>query len=180
MKKMKKNNKGFTLIELLAVIVILAILMTLAVTSMSGYIRDSRKNTYISTANQYLNSIRYSMLNGNYTAPATNSCTIVSMGLVPVDAGSTKSTYGKDYDNNASYVLIYNNAGTYEYYVQMIDAGGNGFRLAEEQTLAKDLVQEGSLSATSEPGVSDFSVPSTAPSGITPTCSSVTAVYPAS
>ena len=34
MVKNKINQKGFTLIELLAVIVILAILMTLAVTSM--------------------------------------------------------------------------------------------------------------------------------------------------
>ena len=61
-----KNRKGFTLIELLAVIIILAILMTLAITAMTGYIRNARKDTFITTAQQYANAARLSFVNNEY------------------------------------------------------------------------------------------------------------------
>ena len=44
--KMKNNKKGFTLIELLAVIVVLAILMLTAGTSVFNLIADARKNNF--------------------------------------------------------------------------------------------------------------------------------------
>ena len=71
------NKRGFTLIELLAVIVILAILMTLAITSMSGVISKAKKDTYVTTALQYSNSIRFKLVNGDYTSPAAGKCTVV-------------------------------------------------------------------------------------------------------
>ena len=43
---MKNNKKGFTLIELLAVIVVLAILMLTAGTSVFNLISDARKNNF--------------------------------------------------------------------------------------------------------------------------------------
>ena len=45
---MKKN--GFTLIELLAVIIILGILMIIAIPSVTKYINDARKDSYIDSA----------------------------------------------------------------------------------------------------------------------------------
>ena len=78
----KLNRKGFTLIELLAVIIILAILMTLAITAMSGYIRDARKDTFVTTAQQYANAVRLSFVNGEYDAslmPARGQCLAVSV-----------------------------------------------------------------------------------------------------
>ena len=62
MEKKRMNQKGFTLIELLAVIVILAILMTLAVTSMQRYINNAKKDTYITTAQQFIDSVRLGIL----------------------------------------------------------------------------------------------------------------------
>ena len=41
-----KNNNGFTLVELLAVIVILSILITLAYTGVSKYLKETRNTTY--------------------------------------------------------------------------------------------------------------------------------------
>ena len=130
------NKRGFTLIELLAVIVILAILMTLAITSMSGVISKAKKDTYVTTALQYSNSIRFKLVNGDYTSPAAGKCTVVPTSLVELDSGKNRSPFDKNYNEALSYIAIYN-SGTaelpkYSYYIQMVDQEGNGFALVEE------------------------------------------------
>lgn len=53
----KLNNKGFTLIELLAVVVILAIVMGIAATSVLTSINNSRKSSLVSTAQNLANTL---------------------------------------------------------------------------------------------------------------------------
>lgn len=53
----KLNNKGFTLIELLAVVVILAIVMGIAATSVLSSINNSRSSTLLSTAQNAANQL---------------------------------------------------------------------------------------------------------------------------
>lgn len=53
----KLNNKGFTLIELLAVVVILAIVMGIAATSVLNSINNSRKSSLVSTAQNLANTL---------------------------------------------------------------------------------------------------------------------------
>lgn len=55
--KRKLNNKGFTLIELLAVVVILAIVMGIAATSVLSSINNSRKSSLYSTAQNAANTL---------------------------------------------------------------------------------------------------------------------------
>lgn len=56
-KRKRLNNKGFTLIELLAVVVILAIVMGIAATSVLSSINNSRKSTLLSTAQNAANQL---------------------------------------------------------------------------------------------------------------------------
>ena len=144
----KLNRKGFTLIELLAVIIILAILMTLAITAMSGYIRGARKDTFVTTAQQYANAVRLSFVNGEYDAskmPAGGECLAVSTNSIALESGSHESPFGQDYSDK-SYVIVFNNTTSgqdkYEYFVQMTDKAGNGFGVLLESSLDGDLVIE--------------------------------------
>lgn len=153
--KKRMNKKGFTLIELLAVIIILAILMTLAITAMSGYIRGARKDTFVTTAQQYANSVRLSFVNGEYAAtvmPSRGQCLAVSTNTVALESGSHESPFGQAYSDN-SYIIILNDTTSgqdkYEYFVQMSDAAGNGFGVLQESTLDGDLVIEKDVSSQS-------------------------------
>lgn len=152
---MKKgmNKKGFTLIELLAVIIILAILMTLAITAMSGYIRGARRDTFVTTAQQYANAVRLSFVNGDYASdkmPTYGECLAVSTNKVALESGSHESPFNSDYSDE-SFVIIYNNstagADSYQYFVQMSDDANNGFGVLNENGLDGDLVKEQAVTA---------------------------------
>lgn len=163
MKKNRINQKGFTLIELLAVIVILAILMTLAVTSMQRYINNARRDTYITTAQQFLDSVRLGVTNGEYDTPDIGACTVVAISNIETTTGTKQSPYGKAYDDNKSYVVVYNSAGAgsetkLDYYMAMNDSLDNGFVLTKESSLKRGIVfarnstEAGKITAVSATG----------------------------
>ena len=155
-----KDKKGFTLIELLAVIVILAILMVLAVTGMTTVMNNARKDTFVTNALQYMNTVRTNMLSGEYDSAIggsnlnDNVCLIVYLGGIELDSGSVNSPFGYEYAGADNYVLIEGSStGNYNYYMQMIDRNNNGFSLTSHTALsdtgaARDLVQMGNATKT--------------------------------
>ena len=166
-KRMKRrmNRKGFTLIELLAVIIILAILMTLAITAMSGYITNAEKDTFITTAQSYAGSARLSFVNGDYEQIGRGECIAVKTSFIPLESGSTESPFGRAYVDNASYVVIRNVASSvgdedkYEYYVQMVDEQGNGFGLMKEADIERNNVIQKDVATKSVPSGSYQTLP---------------------
>ena len=88
-----KNKKGFTLVELLAVIVILALIMGIAVISMSGVIASSRSKTYQETAASVIHGIRNRLMVDN--ASQKSAAYAVTNKLL--ESGGSKSSYGAEF-----------------------------------------------------------------------------------
>lgn len=141
-----KNNKGFTLVELLAVIVILGIIMAIAVPAVSSYINKSRKDAWISSANNFINAVRNKALAGKFSLPVElNEVTVVSLDMIDVDSGKFQSAYDADYVINKSYVIIVNgntrSNPIYQFYFAAQDTKGNYIPLTLEKDLSSKSVK---------------------------------------
>lgn len=162
---MKKLNKsGFTLIELLAVIVILGVIMLIAIPSVSSIIANSKKNTYVSSAQTLITGARnlvlststglpdnswkalsttefnsLSGINNEISTTTYSKAYAIQVKNIAVERGSnTKSAYGLVLDTNLSYVVALvrkDNSSKVDYYIQMRDSGGNAIKLTSEQSL---------------------------------------------
>ena len=132
---MKKN--AFTLVELLAVIVILAVLLTIAVPAVSNYIVSSKKESYVVVMQEYLAAARNLILSEQVKAPLDkNEVTILSFDAIPLEKGTTTSPFGSEWIDSKSYVAVVN-SGTgedphYTYYITSQDQDGYALPMEEE------------------------------------------------
>ena len=131
----KLNKKGFTLIELLAVIVILAILVTVSVPAVTKYLGTARKGTFVTNAQTAISAVRNDVIiNGGISKVYT---------FAEVDAmmesgkGFVKSPYGKEYDKTTSFVRVVFDVSdnTTTYSVCLRDSGGAGIAETLETAL---------------------------------------------
>lgn len=82
-KKKKMNNKGFTLIELLAVITIMGILMMVAIPAVSRTIENSRRDSFATVAQNYINSVRNSVLGDEIECKSSVSTDFKTVSSTP-------------------------------------------------------------------------------------------------
>ena len=143
---MKRINKsGFTLIELLAVIVILAILLGIAIPKVSQYINNSRKESFVSSAKLFIDSVRDDITSELIPAPiGTNDVTIVTIDKIKIEKSNKKSPFGGKYLYNKSYVAVVNvgdgSEPDYKYYFAAQDSKDYAIPLTAEDELESSVV----------------------------------------
>ena len=144
---MKINKKGFTLIEMLAVIVILGLIMSIAVTSVMNYIESSKRKTYISIANQYIAIAGEKFAKQDLVARDSNTVYYVHINNLNTEKGLQKSPYGNWID---AYVVVTIDpkSNDFNYYWTSVD--DKGFRV--------DLVEEANLKVNSIYVSDDFTI----------------------
>ena len=169
------NKKGFTLVELLAVIVILGILITIGTISVSSMISNSRKQTFVDSAKNFIEATRQLAAESPgrfYPQDAGTSNIIYIKGLSVSGAGADKSPYNCEYDYEKSFVRIENTQYGYDFYISLVDKEGHALvnkdgnkylDVKEDQLNVNKIRQDGGVTFDlSEYGIIDLEVtPST-------------------
>ena len=127
-----KNKKGFTLIELLAVIIILGLLMLIAIPSVTAYIDNSRKNSYIDTAKEYIKGATNFINSGEIDAFDPNVVYYIPVSCISLETGGN-SPYGSFDD---AYIAVTYDNDSFKYYWVGTDSSSMGIK---ELTGANDL-----------------------------------------
>lgn len=83
------NKKGFTLVELLAVIVILALIMSIAIISIGGVLDSAKTSTFKETAASIIDGVKKQLLINN---ALTDGDYYFSKGVL--DRGGSESPFG--------------------------------------------------------------------------------------
>lgn len=106
------NQKGFTLIELLAVIVILAIILSIAVPRITSLIDNSKKSSFESNAKMVLNAIRIKVLeNSNFDLTTLNKNTLET--ILNIDSDNYSQVFVRN-DNNGKLYITLKGAGQWD------------------------------------------------------------------
>jgi len=145
-----RNKKGFTLIELLAVIVILAILLAIAIPRVTKYISESRKDSFITTAKEFADTVSKNATSEMYNLPGVGEVTIVSINMIELQKGGDKSAYNGKWINDSSYVAIVN-VGTnvdpkYDYYIALTDSKRYTIPLINQNDIVSNQVVKNTVS----------------------------------
>ena len=145
--KKYKNKKGFTLIELLAVIVILAVLLAIAIPAVTSYINNSKKDSFISNAKFYIDSVRNDNTLADDMPILLTDEKMIRIADINLEKGEKKSAYGNDWVDENSYVVIRNTGSLdfpkYTYYIALEDEKGYCLELTDEASLERGLVKKG-------------------------------------
>ncbi len=121
---MKNKEKGFTLIELLAVIIILGVIMLIAIPSVTKYINDSRKKTYITTTKEIISGARTKVNEGTLEMFNQGATYYIPTSCIKTE-NSSRSPYG---EFTIAYVVVTYHKSGYDYYWTGTDASNMGIK----------------------------------------------------
>ena len=132
------KRRGFTLIELLAVIIILGILMLIAIPSVTTYINNSRKETYVDTVKEVLKGASMLVNSGELEINDPNTTYYVPISVIDTENGEARSPYGKFDD---AYVVITYDGDDYDYFFIGKDEADIGVdKIIKSENLDKDKI----------------------------------------
>lgn len=120
----KLNNKGFTLIELLAVIVILALIVTIAIPGVTKYLQTARKGVYYTNVLTAVSAVKDDV---NYNAITSDKVYSLEEINALLDTKLGQSPFGADYMTTSFIKVSFDLAGNPTYEVCILDYQGNGY-----------------------------------------------------
>ena len=139
-KQTKPKKKAFTLIELLAVIIILGVIMLIAIPSVTRYINDSRKKTYIDTARQYIKGATTLVNSGELEVYDTGVTYYIPNSCIELESGGN-SPFG---EFDSAYIIVTYDNKTYNYYWISRDTSGQGInKVTSSYDLDSKLIKAG-------------------------------------
>ena len=142
-----RDRKGFTLIELLAVIVILALLMAVAIPSVTKYIETSRKEIVVDTIGGYISSITVEVNNRDYQFSTPNTIYAVPLECIELERGGDNpfGEWLQANDNYWAYVLIEYDSDnfSYNYGFTFKDSAGYGLYPTLQDNISKTDINVG-------------------------------------
>ena len=135
------KRRGFTLIELLAVIIILGILMLIAIPSVTSYINNSRKETYVDTIKEVLRGATVLVNSGDLEINDPDATYYIPVSAISLENGESKSPYGKF---EPAYIAVTYNDDDYDYYFVGRDESSMGIRnLTKDENIDRNSIESG-------------------------------------
>ena len=137
-----KNNKGFTLIELLAVIIILAVIMTIAIPNVISTLDKNKRDSFIKDAKRAITSAQYTIRSDTQYEYPDERTTVVfplnrlknlDLEVSPFDTyyslkdsfvAITKEKVGEDYE--------------YVYYIHLVSCSDEECANLEDNSISKN------------------------------------------
>ena len=145
------KNKAFTLIELLAVIIILGILMLIAIPSVTSYINNSRKESYVSTVQELIKAASTKVNSGELDMYDTDTTYYIPVGALDLENGKAQSPYG---DFGEAYIVVTTDGEEYDYYYVGKDNADMGvLKITSDDNLNKNDIVSVTGSINTDTGV---------------------------
>ena len=133
------NKKGFTLIELLAVIIILGVLMLIAIPSVTKYIDNSRKESYLSTVKTLTKGAVNQVNTGIYDVFDLDTTYYLPISCISSENAKV-SPYG---DLVSSYVVFVYDGNGFDYYYTGTDTSNMGILLTHVNKITINDIKTG-------------------------------------